>query len=116
MTIRFRLSDQAFFQQQTLQVPMCLIEYLVQPAWQGSSMLLCARTIQKLPAELRLIARRFIGLYLVADGKGTVTQITCMKHRLGVAEQDSQYAVNVSAMVKQVACDLREKISVSVAS
>lgn len=93
MTIRFRLSDQAFLQQQTLQVPMSLLEHLVQPAWRGSSVLLSARVLQCLPAELRLIARRFVGLYLVADGQGTITQISKMAHRLSVAEQDTEFAI-----------------------
>ena len=92
MTIRFRLSDQAFLQQQTLQVPMQLLEQLVQPAWRGSAKLLSARELHRLPVPLRLMARRFLGLYVVADGQGFITQIAKMPHRIALAEQDAYFA------------------------
>ncbi|MGL4994591.1 MAG: hypothetical protein ACRC6G_00275 [Deefgea sp.] len=94
MTIRFRLSDQAFLQQQTLSVPMSLIEHLVQPNWSGSSLLLSARRVQQLPAEFHSIARRFIGLYVVANGQGMITKIGTMQHRLSVAGQDQNFGVD----------------------
>jgi len=93
MTIRFRLSDQAFLQQQTLKVPMSLIEQLVQPTWRGAGVLLSARRLQQLPAQLQAIARPFIGLSIVANGAGLITQITVMQHRLSVAEQDTQFGL-----------------------
>ena len=88
MTLRFRVSDHAFLQQKTLQVPMCLLEAWVQPYLRGASALLSTRDLARFSAELRKIARPFLGLYVVADGRGTITHIAKMSHRLSVAEQE----------------------------
>lgn len=101
MTIRFRLSDQAFLQQQTLQVPMQLLEQLAQPAWCGAAKLLSAAELKRLPTELRLTARRFLGLYVLADGLGTIIQIAKMSHRIATAEQDSQFASAADVVIAQ---------------
>ncbi|MBM5575215.1 hypothetical protein [Deefgea sp. CFH1-16] len=91
MSIRFRLSDQAFLQQQALRIPLALLEVWVQPAWRGSAQLLSARHIAQLPAALRPMARRFIGLYIVSDGQGTITHIAQMTHRLANSAQEVDY-------------------------
>lgn len=116
MTIRFRLSDQAFLQQQTLKVPMRLIEQLAQPSWRGSSALLSARRLQQLPIELRAMARRFIGVYVVANGQGMITQIGSMQHRLSVAEQEQQFSIAQGEKIVACFTENAETYSLTVAS
>ena len=91
MSIRFRLSDHAFLQQQTLRIPLVLLEAWVQPAWRGSAQLLSARHIAQLPAAVRPMAQRFIGLYIVSDGQGTITDIALMPHRLAKAAHEMDF-------------------------
>ncbi|WP_288843059.1 hypothetical protein [uncultured Deefgea sp.] len=91
MSIRFRLSDHAFLQQQTLRIPLVLLEAWVQPAWRGSAQLLSARHIAQLPAAVRPMAQRFIGLYIVSDGQGTITHIAQMTHRLANPAQEIDF-------------------------
>lgn len=116
MTIRFRFSDQAFLQQQKLRVPMSLIEYLVQPSWSGSSLLLSARRVQQLPTELRSIACRFIGLYVVANGQGMITKIGTMQHRLCVVAQDQYFRVDRGGKSAAHVTDNFDVVSLTVAS
>ncbi|QZA80311.1 hypothetical protein [Deefgea piscis] len=99
MSIRFRLSDHAFLQQQALRIPLALLEAWVQPAWRGSAQLLSARHIAQLPAALRPMARRFIGLYIVSDGHGTITHIAQMTHRLANPAQDLDF-ISASRAIK----------------
>jgi hypothetical protein len=106
MTIRFRVSDQALLQQHTLQLPMRLLECLVPSTTWGAAQLFSARDLPRIPAELRQIAQRFIGLYVISDGQGTITRIGRMTHRLAVAEQDAQYGVMSEEIALRVADDV----------
>jgi hypothetical protein len=96
MSIRFRLSNTAFAQQQQLKVPLALIEYLAQPAWRGAASILSARTMAHMPAALRALAQPFLGLYVTADGQGCVTKIGRLTHRLAHAAQADQYGLQLS--------------------
>ncbi len=116
MTIRFRLTDHDILQQQTLRVTMCLLEHFVQPALHGSSLLLSARRLQQLPAQLRSIAQGFIGLYVVANGQGTITRIATMQHRLGIAEQDQQFGLVQGQQVALRVTERAEIVSLTAAS
>ncbi len=93
MTIRFRVSDQALLQQHNLQLPMRLLECLVQPTSWRAARLLSARDLLRFPTELRQIAQGFIGLYVITDAQGNITRIGRMTHRIGIAEQDAYYGV-----------------------
>ena len=96
MTIRFRISEQALLQQRRLQVPLSLLEAWVQPQWRGASMLLAQADLARFSTDVRRIAQGFLGLYVVADGRGTIMQIARMQHRLAVAEQDVNLAISVA--------------------
>ena len=71
----------------------------------GSARLLAARDVLALPAELRQVAQRFLGLYVISDGQGTITQISRMTHRLAVSVQDSQYGVDFESAAALRAAD-----------
>jgi hypothetical protein len=72
---------------------MRLLERLVPTAAHGAARLLSARDLSGFPAELRQIAQRFLGLYVISDGQGTITHISKMTHRLAVLEQDPHYGI-----------------------
>ncbi|QLG87160.1 hypothetical protein HQ393_02240 [Chitinibacter bivalviorum] len=96
MAYRFRISATAFVQLQQLQVPMALIEYLAQPAWRGSAPMLSSRMLAQMPPSLRMMAQRFLGLYVTANGEGEVTSVQRMQHRLASAAQADHYGLVVN--------------------
>lgn len=106
MTIRFLVSDQALLQQHTLQLPIRLLECLVPATGRGAARLLSARDVLRFPAELRQIAQRFLGLYVISDGQGTITHIGRMTHRIAIAEQDAQYGVVAEDVALRAADDV----------
>ncbi|MBE9608715.1 hypothetical protein [Chitinilyticum piscinae] len=87
---RFRLSDSARAQRFALNVPFTILELLAQPRLTGASRLLDQDDLAVLSPLQREQARVWLGLYVVSDGKGTITGIYRMPHRKGCDGQDKE--------------------------
>lgn len=86
---RFRLSDNARAQRFALNVPFPVLELLAQPRLAGASRLFDNGDLASLSGIQREQARTWLGLYIVSDGKGTITGIYRMPHKEGCVAQSN---------------------------
>ncbi|XZG69514.1 hypothetical protein ACTSKR_12760 [Chitinibacteraceae bacterium HSL-7] len=97
--MRFRMSDQAQAQRRALNVPMWLVEALARPDARGAGPLLGGHVLAAVAAGLRDEARAYAGLFVVCDGRGTITSVARVTQRLaprserGTGEHQPRHAM-----------------------